>query len=97
MRTFDQLAADFGNGRRCSVSASCKVLARSQVHNDRKEVSIQPTLPAYEAFNTHGIADLEVVKLMFGFTQTTGCRYFGPESRETETAAREKRVTAMTL
>ena len=46
MRTFDQLAADFEDGRWYSVSASCKVLACSRVHSDRKEVSIStnPTI-----------------------------------------------------
>ena len=34
---------------------------------------------------------------MFGFTQTTGGRYFGPEPSETDTAAALKRATAVAL
>lgn len=45
MRTFDQLAADFEDGRCYFVSASCMVLARSRVHSDRKEVSISTNSP----------------------------------------------------
>ncbi|KAI1919066.1 hypothetical protein LOZ12_002023 [Ophidiomyces ophidiicola] len=54
-------------------------------------------LPSWEAFNTHGVAELEDTKLMFGFTQLTGGRYFGPEPSENETAARLKRTTAIAL
>ncbi|KAK2774091.1 hypothetical protein FQN53_003762 [Emmonsiellopsis sp. PD_33] len=36
-----------------------------------------PLLPSWEAFDTHGIHELQDVKLMFGFTQITGGRYFG--------------------
>ena len=34
---------------------------------------------------------------MFGFTQTTGGRYFGPEPSETDTAAELKQSTAVAL
>ena len=34
---------------------------------------------------------------MFGFTQTTGGRYFGPEPSETDTTAELKRATAVAL
>ena len=40
MRTFDQLTADFEDGRCYPVPASSEVLACSRVHSDRKEASI---------------------------------------------------------
>jgi hypothetical protein len=57
----------------------------------------KPVLPSWEAFDTHGIPELEDVKLMFGFTQITGGRYFGPEPSEKSTAASLKRATAQAL
>ena len=35
--------------------------------------------------------ELEDVKLMFGFTQNTGCRYFGEEASEINTATELER------
>lgn len=62
-----------------------------------KKSRFQPILPSWEAFDTQGIAELEDVKLMFGFTQVTGGRYFGPEPTENNTAADLKRATAIAL
>ncbi|KAJ6119518.1 hypothetical protein N7523_003798 [Penicillium sp. IBT 18751x] len=55
-----------------------------------------PVLPSWEAFETHGIHELQDVKLMFGFTQTTGGLYFATPS-ETDTAAQLKKATAQAL
>jgi hypothetical protein len=54
-------------------------------------------LPSWEVFDTHGIHELEDVKLMFGFTQVTGGLYFGPEPTQNQTAAELKRKTARAL
>jgi hypothetical protein len=62
-----------------------------------KKSRFQPILPSWEAFDTRGIPELEDVKLMFGFTQVTGGRYFGPEPTEKNTAADLKRATAIAL
>lgn len=62
-----------------------------------KKSRFLPILPSWEAFDTHGIQELEDVKLMFGFTQITGGRYFGPEPTEKDTAAELKRATARAL
>ena len=40
LRTFDQLVADFEDGRCFFVPASSKILARSQIQSYRKEISI---------------------------------------------------------
>ncbi|KAK4904157.1 hypothetical protein LTR66_017937 [Elasticomyces elasticus] len=55
-----------------------------------------PILPDWKAFDTHGIHELEDVKLMFGFTQITGGRYFA-EPTESTTAAVLKRAVAEAL
>lgn len=55
-----------------------------------------PILPDWKAFDTHGIQELEDVKLMFGFTQITRGRYFA-EPTENDTAAILKRATAEEL
>jgi len=56
-----------------------------------------PLLPSWEAFDTHGVPELEDVKLMFAFTQITGGRYFGPEPSESKTAMELKKTTGLTL
>lgn len=55
-----------------------------------------PTLPSWEQFETHGIHELEDVKLMFGFTQITGGKYFGSPT-EIGTARKLKKATAVAL
>lgn len=62
-----------------------------------KKAQFEPILPSWEAFDTCGVPEMEDVKLMFGFSQTTGGRYFGPEPSETETAAELKKATAIAL
>ncbi|GAB1195929.1 hypothetical protein APSETT444_005194 [Aspergillus pseudonomiae] len=62
-----------------------------------RKARFQPILPTWEAFDTHGIQELEDVKLMFGFTQLTGGRYFGPEATEVDTARQLKQITALKL
>ncbi|PGH17487.1 hypothetical protein AJ79_01087 [Helicocarpus griseus UAMH5409] len=59
-----------------------------------KQSRYEPLLPSWEAFDTHGIHELEDVKLMFGFTQITGGRYFGPNPSESDTAAQLKQAGA---
>lgn len=54
-------------------------------------------LDSWQAFNTHGVAELEDTKMMFGMTQGSGGRYFGPEASEKETALELKRNTALAL
>ena len=61
-----------------------------------QKTRFNPVLPSWEAFDTHGIHELEDVKLMFGFTQTTGGKYFA-EPTESHTAQALKRATAMAL
>ncbi|KAJ5942046.1 hypothetical protein N7516_002214 [Penicillium verrucosum] len=63
----------------------------------RKRSRFVPILPTWEAFDTHGIPELEDVKLMFGFTQNTGGRYFSDEPSENSTAAELKKITAEAL
>ncbi|KAK2810508.1 hypothetical protein FQN50_002997 [Emmonsiellopsis sp. PD_5] len=53
-----------------------------------------PLLPSWEAFDTHGIHELQDVKLMFGFTQITGGRYFGKEPTNGKSAAELKEAGA---
>ncbi|KAJ5134867.1 hypothetical protein N7448_000110 [Penicillium atrosanguineum] len=55
-----------------------------------------PILPSWEAFDTHGIHELEDVKLMFGFTQITDGKYFA-DPTECHTASELKKTTAMAL
>ncbi|KAM4055763.1 nmrA-like family protein [Hirsutella rhossiliensis] len=62
-----------------------------------KKSRFEPVLPSWEAFDICGIPEMEDVKLMFGFAQTTGGRYFGPEPSEIKTAAKLKKATAMAL
>ncbi|KAF3481937.1 uncharacterized protein GIQ15_04696 [Arthroderma uncinatum] len=62
-----------------------------------KKARFQPILPSWEAFETHGVHELEDVKLMFGFTQITGGRYFGPEPSNIKTSAELKHITATAL
>ncbi|RJE23177.1 hypothetical protein PHISCL_04484 [Aspergillus sclerotialis] len=62
-----------------------------------RKARFEPIMPSWEAFDTHGIQELEDVKLMFGFTQVTGGRYFAREPTEAHTAAELKRATAMAL
>jgi hypothetical protein len=62
-----------------------------------KKSRFDPILPTWEAFDTHGIPELEDVKLMFGFTQNTGGRYFSEEPSENNTAAELKKTTAEAL
>ncbi|KJZ70338.1 hypothetical protein HIM_10267 [Hirsutella minnesotensis 3608] len=81
--------------------ASC-MLSFDQLVADFEEATskrsrFQPILPSWEAFDTCGIAEMEDVKLMFGFAQTTGGRYFGPGPSETKTAAELKRAKTVAL
>ncbi|KAJ6156165.1 hypothetical protein N7497_005050 [Penicillium chrysogenum] len=55
-----------------------------------------PIQPSWEEFQTHGIHELEDVKLMFGFTQLTGGKYFGTTT-ESHTASKLKKATAVAL
>ncbi|KAJ5211260.1 hypothetical protein N7491_011080 [Penicillium cf. griseofulvum] len=57
---------------------------------------LDPILPSWEAFDTHGIHELEDVKLMFGLAQTTGGLYFATPS-ENDTASVLKKVTGQAL
>ncbi|OJD12176.1 hypothetical protein AJ78_07188 [Emergomyces pasteurianus Ep9510] len=59
-----------------------------------KKSRYDPLLPNWEAFDTHGIHELEDAKLMFGFTQITGGRYFGEKATESDTAAQLKEAGA---
>lgn len=61
-----------------------------------REATWTPILPSWEQFETHGIHELEDVKLMFGLTQVTGGKYFG-ETTEIDTATRLKKATAVAL
>ncbi|CAI7631484.1 unnamed protein product [Penicillium manginii] len=61
-----------------------------------REARWLPILPSWEEFDTHGIHELEDVKLMFGFTQITGGMYFGSPT-ERETAQKLKKATAIAL
>ncbi|RDA95131.1 hypothetical protein CP533_1864 [Ophiocordyceps camponoti-saundersi (nom. inval.)] len=60
-------------------------------------ILFEPLLPDWKAFNTHGIPELDDVKLMFAFTQTTNGLYFGPEASQTVTASELKRATSEAL
>lgn len=62
-----------------------------------QQTRFRPMLPSWEAFDTKGIYELEDTKLMFGFAQETGGRYFGAEPTEKETASQLKRATATAL
>ncbi|KAL2359700.1 hypothetical protein RJZ56_007445 [Blastomyces dermatitidis] len=59
-----------------------------------KKSRYDPLMPSWEAFDTHGIHELEDAKLMFGFTQITGGRYFGEKATESDTAAQLKAAGA---
>jgi hypothetical protein len=54
-------------------------------------------LESWEAFDTHGVPELEDTKMMFGMTQVSGGRYFGPDVSEKHTAAELKKNTALAL
>jgi hypothetical protein len=60
------------------------------------DARFDPILPDWKAFDTRGIHELEDVKLMFGFTQITGGKYFA-EPTESNTATVLKRATAEAL
>ncbi|KAJ5986946.1 hypothetical protein N7451_011311 [Penicillium sp. IBT 35674x] len=60
------------------------------------EATWTPILPSWEQFETHGIHELEDVKLMFGLTQVTSGKYFG-ETTEIDTATKLKKTTAVAL
>ncbi|KAL3430005.1 hypothetical protein BDV09DRAFT_189642 [Aspergillus tetrazonus] len=62
-----------------------------------KPARYQPIEPSWEAFDTFGIPELEDTKLMFGMTQCSGGRYFGPEPSEKNTAGILKRAAAVAL
>ncbi|PFH58066.1 hypothetical protein XA68_14219 [Ophiocordyceps unilateralis] len=62
-----------------------------------KKARFEPLLPNWEAFDTKGIPELNDVKLMFAFTQTTDGLYFGPEPSETDTAVELKKATSKAL
>ncbi|CAG7980600.1 unnamed protein product [Penicillium salamii] len=55
------------------------------------------SLGSWQDFNTHGVAELEDTKAMFGMTQESGGRYFGPEASEKQTASELKRNTALAM
>ncbi|KAL4956620.1 hypothetical protein BDW69DRAFT_181398 [Aspergillus filifer] len=57
----------------------------------------QPIEPSWEAFDTFGIPELEDTKKMFGMTQCSGGRYFGPEPSERNTAAALKKAATLAL
>ncbi|PHH73176.1 hypothetical protein CDD80_3992 [Ophiocordyceps camponoti-rufipedis] len=58
-----------------------------------KKARYEPLLPDWEAFDTKGIPELDDVKLMFAFTQTTGGLYFDKVPSETATATELKRIS----
>lgn len=72
------------------------IVAAFQAATGRKS-RYDPILPSWEAFDTHGIHELEDVKLMFGFTQVTGGLYFGPVQTNNDAASYLKGVTSKAL
>ena len=48
-------------------------------------------MPKWQDLETYGVRALETVKLMFGFCQESGGRYFGAET-EAGTAAELKKI-----
>ncbi|KAL4919692.1 hypothetical protein BDW62DRAFT_216836 [Aspergillus aurantiobrunneus] len=72
------------------------VVADFQKATGRK-ARFEPVLPSWRAFETYDSPELEEVKGMFGLTQTSGGRYFGPEVSESETAGELKTITAAAL
>lgn len=72
-----------------------QIVADFQAASGRK-ARFDPILPSWEAFDTHGIHELEDVKLMFGFTQITGGKYFS-EPTESDTARQLKSAVAVAL
>lgn len=60
-----------------------------------KPARYQPVEPSWEAFDTFGVPELEDSKLMFGMTQCSGGRYFGPEPSENKTAGLLKAAAAL--
>lgn len=62
-----------------------------------QQTRFRPILPSWEAFDTKDIYELEDTKLMFGFAQETGGRYFGAKPTEKETAKQLKPATATVL
>lgn len=99
IRSFDQIVSDFAKGelKLAHSVLRCRKLNVSLSIVTGKATRFQPILPSWEAFDTQGIAELEEVKLMFGFTQSTDGRYFGNEYTEKHTAAELKRATAIAL
>ena len=55
------------------------------------------SLESWKEFDTRGVTVLEDAKMMFGMTQASGGRYFGPEVSEKETASELKRSAALAL
>ncbi|EYE97682.1 NmrA/HSCARG family protein [Aspergillus ruber CBS 135680] len=79
-----------------SDPGSFQYLVKSFEAATGRKSRFEPVLPTWEAFDTHNISELEDVKLMFGFAQETGGRYFS-EPTEKETARELKRATAVAL
>ncbi|EEH21387.1 hypothetical protein PABG_03603 [Paracoccidioides brasiliensis Pb03] len=83
----------------CVVQGVSDILSFGQLVSWFQEVTgkpsrFDPLMPSWEAFDTHGIHELEDVKLMFGFTQITGGRYFGEKPTESDTATQLKMTGA---
>lgn len=77
------------------IRSFSEAVADFQEATNREAVWV-PILPSWKEFETHGIHELEDVKLMFGFTQVTGGKYFGSTTEKT-TAQKLKKATALAL
>ncbi|RCI08455.1 hypothetical protein L249_8934 [Ophiocordyceps polyrhachis-furcata BCC 54312] len=86
----------FSSGPPCVEMTGGKVNMKA-MESTGKKTRFAPLLPDWNAFDTHGIPELDDVKLMFAFTQTTDGLYFGPETSQTVTAAELKRATSEAL
>ncbi|KAJ6113568.1 hypothetical protein N7523_006885 [Penicillium sp. IBT 18751x] len=80
----------------CSDICSMKDVTSCFEKVSGRKSRYQP-LGSWEEFDTHGVPELEDTKMMFGMTQESGGRYFGPEASEKRTAAELKKKTAMAL
>ncbi|KAL9611184.1 MAG: hypothetical protein Q9167_004169 [Letrouitia subvulpina] len=74
---------------------SCDKMATAFQEVTGKKSRYVPVLPSWEAFDTHGVPELEDIKNMFGFTQLTGGHYFGPCRTESATATILKKEAAL--
>ena len=91
IKSFDELTQSFERGMFTSLLVQAEnYLTHTTVTGKKARFE---EIPRWQDFNVYGIHALEAVKLMFGFCQESGGRYYGDET-EINTATDLKKVAA---